>query len=237
MDIVTQAKLLMIYLGAAPVMWLMIGLSIVSIAIIVERLIFFLSVRTDFARLARTFAGHLRTGDLAAAQVLLERSRSLEAEVVSAGLEEAERGASAAREAMVGAAAAQRGKLDKRLGFLGTLGNNAPFVGLFGTVIGIILAFEELSREGANAAATTGVMSSIAEALVATAIGLLVAIPAVAAYNAFQRHIKSIVANTEALSAVLLTHLEAKAERTTLPATPLRAAHPPRAYVPCGAEG
>ena len=80
MDIVNQAKLLMISLGAAPVMWLMIGLSIISIAIIVERLIFFVSVRVDFATLARTFATHLRSGDLEAAHRELERSRSLEAE-------------------------------------------------------------------------------------------------------------------------------------------------------------
>ena len=208
MDIVTQAKQLMLSVGAAPVMWLMLALSVASLAVIVERTIFFLSVRSDFASLARMFSAHLRDGDLAAAQLLLQRSRSLEAEVVAAGLEEAERGAAAAREAMAGVQAVQRTRLDRRLGFLGTLGNNAPFVGLFGTVIGIILAFDELSRAGASAAATTGVMASIAEALVATAIGLFVAIPAVAAYNAFQRHLRAIAANIDALSRVLLTHLE-----------------------------
>lgn len=213
MDIVTQAKNLMITLGAAPVMWLMIALSLISIAIIIERAIFFFSVRGDFGRLARAFSGALRERDLDAARALLESSRSLEAEVVLAGLEEAERGASAAREAMAGATAVQRSKLDRRLGFLGTLGNNAPFVGLFGTVIGIILAFEELAKAGATAAATTGVMASIAEALVATAIGLFVAIPAVAAFNAFQRRIKQTLSNTEALSHILLVALEGEPVR------------------------
>jgi len=208
MDIVTQAKLLMLSLGAAPVMWLMVALSIISTIIIAERALYFFSLRCDFAALARAFTQHLCDGDLHGARGLLEESRSLEAEVVLAGLDESERGANAAREAMAGATAVQRTKLDRRLGFLGTLGNNAPFVGLFGTVIGIILAFEELSRAGATAAATTGVMSSIAEALVATAIGLFVAIPAVAAYNWFQRHARGIAANTEALSRILLVHLE-----------------------------
>jgi len=208
MDIVSQAKLLMLNLGAAPVMWLMIALSIISFAIIVERCLFFFAARCDFAALAAAFTRDLASSDYRAARELLESSRSFEAAVVLAGLVEAERGASAAREALAGASAVQRGKLDKRLGFLGTLGNNAPFVGLFGTVIGIILAFEELAQAGANAAATTGVMSSIAEALVATAIGLFVAIPAVAAYNAFQRKIRAIGANAEALSHVLLVHLE-----------------------------
>ncbi|MET0343311.1 MAG: MotA/TolQ/ExbB proton channel family protein [Polyangiales bacterium] len=235
MDIVTQSKQLMISLGAAPVMWLMLALSVASIAVIVERAIFFISVRSDFASLARNLSMHLRARDLAAAQLLLERSRSLEAEVVAAGLEEVERGAPAAREAMAGVQAAQRARIDRRLGFLGTLGNNAPFVGLFGTVIGIILAFEELSKAGASATATAGVMSSIAEALVATAIGLFVAIPAVAAYNAFQRHIRAIGANTEALSKVLLTYLEGAAVAPPAPAA--KSGSGPRQVLHFGTEG
>jgi biopolymer transport protein ExbB len=100
------------------------------------------------------------------------------------------------------------------LAFLGTLGNNAPFIGLFGTVIGIVQAFEALGKQGmgggaaaASAAAPTAVMSSIAEALVATAVGLAVAIPAVAAYNFYQRHTRAVLGNTEALTNVLLAHL------------------------------
>lgn len=229
MDIVTQAKQLMLAMGAAPVMWLMIALSIVSIAIIVERALFFASVRADFSALAQQLSEHLRACDLEAARALLEGSRALEAEVVLAGLDEAARGPRAAREAMAGMQAVQHGKLGRGLGFLGTLGNNAPFVGLFGTVIGIILAFEELSRAGASASATTGVMASIAEALVATAIGLFVAIPAVAAYNWFQRQIRAIGANAEALSRILLTHLEGLPARETWPAHERRtsAAHAP----------
>ena len=114
---------------------------------------------------------------------------------------------------MGGALALQRLRLERGLAYLGTLGNNAPFIGLFGTVIGIILAFEKLGQAGAMAGAASGsapgeVMASIAEALVATAIGLAVAIPAVAAYNYFQRRIKSILAATEALSKLLLSFLE-----------------------------
>jgi biopolymer transport protein ExbB len=136
--------------------------------------------------------------------------------VVVAGLVEADRGPQAAEEAMAGAAALQRMKLEKRLVYLGTLGNNAPFVGLLGTVIGIVQAFDELGKaakmqtaQTASTIAPQTVMTSIAEALVATAIGLLVAIPAVAAYNAFQRLTKSTLANTEVLSRILLAHLKA----------------------------
>jgi biopolymer transport protein ExbB len=112
------------------------------------------------------------------------------------------------RAALSSALALQKNVLERRLGLLGTLGSNAPFVGLLGTVIGIMLAFEELSLAGQTAQATQGVMSSIAEALVATAIGLCVAIPAVAAFNAFQRQVRSILGNGEALAHLLLVHLD-----------------------------
>jgi biopolymer transport protein ExbB len=126
----------------------------------------------------------------------------------------APRGPEAAAEAMIGATAVQRMRLERGLAYLGTLGNNAPFIGLFGTVIGIIMAFEELGVAGratagvASASASSAVMSSIAEALVATAIGLAVAIPAVAFYNYFQRRIKATVSNTEALTRIVLSWLK-----------------------------
>src|SRR5207302_6240787 len=107
--------------------------------------------------------------------------------------------------------ALERIRLERGLTFLGTLGNNAPFVGLLGTVIGVIEAFEALGTDGAAATAgTSSIMAGIAEALVATAIGLFVAIPAVAAFNFFMRRIQSIVANSDALSNVLLAHLSAE---------------------------
>ena len=77
----------------------------------------------------------------------------------------------------------ERLRYERGLAFLGTLGNNAPFVGLFGTVLGIIRAFHDLA--GNSLQGSQAVMAGIAEALVATAVGLLVALPAVATYNAF----------------------------------------------------
>ena len=218
-NLVEHVKRLMTSFGAAWVMWLMIGLSVISVAIMLERAWFFWSLRDDVGALARGLRDLLRKGDMAEAQRLLEASPSAEAAVVVAGLLEADRGAKSAEEAMEGAAALQRMKLEARLAYLGTLGNNAPFIGLFGTVIGIVQAFDELGKaakvpagQAANSAALApqGVMAAIAEALVATAIGLAVAIPAVAAFNAFQRMIKSKLANTEVLSRVLMAHLVAE---------------------------
>jgi biopolymer transport protein ExbB len=217
-NLVEHAKRLMTNFGASWVMWLLLMLSVVSVAIMLERGWFFYSLRDDLASLARSLSDYLRRGEVSEAKRLLENSPSAEAAVVVAGLVEADRGAEAAEEAMAGAAALQRMKLEKRLAFLGTLGNNAPFVGLLGTVIGIVQAFDELGKAAkvqanqaaASAIAPQAVMTSIAEALVATAIGLLVAIPAVAAYNTFQRLTRSTLANTEVLSRILMAHLKAE---------------------------
>jgi biopolymer transport protein ExbB len=224
MNLVEWLQRLMTNFGAGWVMWLLVVLSIMSVAIMLERLWFYWSLRDDLGRLAGDLRKLLRDNDLTGAKKRMESSPSAEAAVVSAGLVEADRGVKAAEEAMQGAAALQRMKLERRLAFLGTLGNNAPFIGLFGTVIGVVQAFEALSRQGAAAAATTAssmapqeVMAAIAEALVATAVGLAVAIPAVAMYNLFQRQAKSILANTEALTRVLLAHLSA-VEAGTAPA-------------------
>jgi biopolymer transport protein ExbB len=222
MHLVEWLQRLMSDFGAGWVMWIMIGLSVVSVAIMLERTWFYFSLRDDIAALADKLRKSLRASDLDEAKKLIESSPSAEAAVVSAGLAEADRGSRAADEAMKGAAALQRLRLERRLAFLGTVGNNAPFIGLFGTVIGVIQAFEALGKEDKVSAAATAaagmapqqVMAAIAEALVATAIGLFVAIPAVAAYNIFMRKSKAILANTEALSRVLLSHLVAETDST-----------------------
>jgi len=81
--------------------------------------------------------------------------------------------------------------LEKRLGILATFGNNAPFIGLFGTVLGIMQAFHDLGNSSQFGVKV--VMEGISEALVATAMGLFVAIPSVIAYNYFVRKIKTIL--------------------------------------------
>ena len=217
MNLVVWLQKIMVGFGAEWVMWLMIALSVISVAIILERGWFFWSLRDDLVILSKELRGSL-DHSIEAAKRRMEASPSAEAAVVSAGLAMADKGPKAAEEAMAGAAALQRMKLERRLAYLGTLGNNAPFIGLFGTVIGVVAAFDALGKASrqplaaaaSSAAAPTEVMSSIAEALVATAVGLAVAIPAVAANNFFQRLIKSTLANTEALSRVLLAYLKAE---------------------------
>jgi biopolymer transport protein ExbB/TolQ len=94
-------------------------------------------------------------------------------------------------------------ELDRGMTVLASLGSNAPFIGLFGTVLGIIQAFGTLS--GDLSGSTQGVMVTIAEALIATAVGLFVAIPAVLAYNGFSRRLKNLFIECESLRDLYLS--------------------------------
>lgn len=212
-------------LKASWVMWILLGLSVLDLVIIVERVAFLRSVRDDIPRLAAELDTLLRGGRVREALERIKASRSAEAAVVLAGLRHADLGPASAEKAMVGAAALERVRLERGLAVLGTVGNNAPFLGLLGTVIGVIEAFDILGQPTDSSAATQvastlapqAIMSSIAEALVATAVGLFVAIPAVAAFNYFQRRIQGVAAQTEALTNVLLAHLAAEASSDTPP--------------------
>jgi biopolymer transport protein ExbB len=200
-------------LKASWVMWILLGLSVVDLILVVERAAFLRSVRDDIPKLAAQLDTLLRAGRVREALLKMKESRSAEAAVAAAGLLHADLGPASAEKAMAGAQALQRVRLERGLTILGTVGNNAPFLGLLGTVIGVIEAFEILGRPvdaAVSALAPQAIMSSIAEALVATAVGLFVAIPAVAAFNYFQRRLQTIAANTEALSNVVLAHLSAE---------------------------
>lgn len=194
-------------LGAGWVMWLLIGLSIVCLAIMMERLYFFASTSDDIDSLRKDLLRLLRDGDLAGARKRMGESRSIEAAIANAALESSEDGSEAANERLAGEQQIAKLDMERNLVVLGTVGNNAPFVGLLGTVIGIIRAFHSLNESEGQV--TAGLMAEVGEALVATAIGILVAIPAVAAFNYFQRVIKSRIGRSQALGSVVLSHMMA----------------------------
>ena len=189
------------------VLWLLLGLSLLSVAVMVERWIFYRRRKVDFDSLREEFVKHLDKGDFEAAAKLLAKTNSLETNVVLAGLRGYAKGPESVEDLLSGAMSREKSFYERRLSILATLASNSPYIGLFGTVLGIVRAFKDLSKD--MAAASTGVMAGIAEALVATAIGLLVAIPAVVAYNVFKGMVKDAVTNTEALSRILLAELKA----------------------------
>ena len=192
-------------LGATWVMWLLIGLSVIMLGIVFERAYYYLASSDDFRRLRDDIAPMLKRGDLRAVSQRLERSRSFEAKVLGAGIDWADRGPEAASESMTSATQLAKLNMERNLAFLGTVGNNAPFVGLLGTVIGIIRSFHELNQSQGKLSDT--LMSEVGEALVATAIGIIVAIPSVAFFNFFQRVIRARLAQAETLNHELMAHL------------------------------
>jgi biopolymer transport protein ExbB len=193
-------------LGAEWVLWLLVVLSVLSIGVMIERAAFFLGRRL---KIADDVQRRLLMGDLAGAAAAVEGREGLEAAVVRAAAEHSAKGPQALREVI--SATVERGRIDyeRRLAFLGTLGNNAPFVGLFGTVLGIIRAFIDLAKNPAAGGAGS-VMAGISEALVATAVGLFVALPAVVAYNLFQRSLRRTTQRATALGHAAVAHLEAR---------------------------
>ena len=191
-------------LGTEWILWLLIVLSVVSIAIMIERFFFFTKMRIDFQSFSNALVKSLIDNDIDSAKRLCESKMSLESQVVLRGLSCRDKGVKAMEESMEGFLIGEKQVLDRGLMILGTLGNNAPFIGLFGTVIGIIMAFKDLASNPAGGPSV--VMAGISEALVATAVGLIVAIPAVIAYNAFNRTVKRHYANAEAVMRLILSH-------------------------------
>ena len=222
METVASIKDLLLHLGTAWVLWLLGVLSLTSVGVFIERWFAYRTQSADIVALARQLAAWLAAREFGLAIEGLRATGAVAARIAAAGLELAELGAAAAEHAMASATALERARLERRLSFLATVGNNAPFVGLLGTVIGVVAAFEELGHgapghgSGGAAAevASQAVMGAIAEALVATAVGLLVALPAVAAYNVLQRRVVELLDGGEVLARLVLAHLVADTAAT-----------------------
>jgi len=183
-----------IYGGSGWVMWLLIVLSVFSIAATVERLIFFRKNSGDVDALSDRVAALLEAGDQDGAEKLLANSPAIEASVILGALHWIKGGAESFHDAVDSQMTKKKKELDRGMYYLGTLGSNAPFIGLFGTVIGVLVAFHQLS-EGTDKGSMNNVMAGIAEALITTGVGLFVAIPAVVAYNWFQKKVGDVESN------------------------------------------
>ncbi len=212
-------------LGSAWVLYLLLGLSVVSVGIMIERVIFFRrNGRGGGEPLRAALLRALHADDEAGAERLLRESGTIEGGVVAAAFVFREGGGRAFGDALEAELSRARRGLEKGMNFLGTIGNNAPFIGLFGTVIGVIIAFQELGTASARSGAMGSVMSGIAEALVATGVGLFVAIPAVIAYNVAQKRIGDIEQDAIALGRLVSAWLETRDRRGALraPVEPAR---------------
>ena len=206
----TQRFLQLNLLGAEWVNWALVILSIIGLAITVDRLILYARTRERFASLQAALQDALRRQDLTAARGLVQ-SDSLVRNVLRAGLEavgRGERDPKAVEEEMLATLAAERSRYDERVAWLTTIANIAPLVGLLGTIIGVVGAFYGLGQAGTTqSAGNPQVMSSIAEALASTAFGIFVAVPGVVAYNLLKAHMGVRLREAESLMREVLANL------------------------------
>ena len=195
---IVQELLGFMLMGTEWVLWLLLFLSVYSVAITMERAWYFWKQRIDFENFVNSLNGFLISKDYKAAESFCEKTDAFEAKVALEGLKQRENSSHVLEGVMEGRSVQGRQEFDKGLMVLGTLGNNAPFIGLFGTVVGIIAAFHDLAANPEGGPSV--VMAGISEALVATAVGLMVAIPAVIAFNVFNRMIRKRMANAAVVS-------------------------------------
>lgn len=203
----------MALLGAEWVLYLLIALSVLSVWLIVDRIRFYRKAEAglaEFREKVRAAAAEQAWQQIR--QVANERSQKklLDAPDFESGLSTAlmEHNQGQAQSPKVLSEVANdalirtRVSWERHLATLATIGSNAPFVGLFGTVLGIIQAFHHLNSQ--TDAGLSAVSAGISEALIATAVGILVAIPAVVAFNLFQRKVRAALSEAEALKSYLI---------------------------------
>ena len=173
-------------------------MSIWSLAVMIDRYLYFSAARKQSREFAPKVAGALKDSKLEEAIKIADRSKKSHlAEVVTAGLQEFksqqgvvnEETIESSKRALERAEAIVHAKLKRGLGVLATIGSTAPFVGLLGTVIGILNAFQQIATQ--KSSGIGAVAGGISEALVTTAFGLLVAIPAVMTFNYFSGRVES----------------------------------------------
>jgi len=185
-------------------LWLLVLLSVLSLAFILERAFTLKKVRNDSAQISDKLRDLLQSNQLVDLEDLAKNRDTLEGRALSYGLRHVrEHGVHGLEEIFSAYALNERPRLEKYLNFLATVGSNAPFIGLLGTVFGIMDAFRGMAQSQGDA---TAVMIGISKALVATAVGLMVAIPAVIAYNYFQKRVRGVLQNLESVKELCVAY-------------------------------
>jgi biopolymer transport protein ExbB/biopolymer transport protein TolQ len=205
--------------GVCVILFIM---SIWSLAVMIDRALYFSAARKQSREFAPKVAGALKEGRLDEAVKVADRNKKSHlAEVVTAGLQEfrnygsggaiTEEQIEASQRALERSEAIVHAKLKRGLGALATIGSVAPFVGLFGTVVGILNAFQQIATQ--KTSGIGAVAGGISEALVTTAFGLLVAIPAVMTFNYFTNRVESFDVEMDNSSSELVDYFLKQSHR------------------------
>jgi biopolymer transport protein ExbB/TolQ len=208
---------------------LLLGASVVALGVAIERLIALWGVSERSRNLGEIVQKHLLRGDVVAARTAAERSDAVAADIFLAGFDRWERSRASGGNGVESAVERERAqvglKLRRNLWLLATIGSITPFVGLFGTVAGIMRSFKDLGVdvEAGGTGGSAAVMTGISEALVATAVGILVAVQAMVFYNYFQARLSRVLVELRLLGDEFVETLKERA----VPGVPAAAQPPP----------
>jgi biopolymer transport protein ExbB len=170
-------------------MWLLLLISVVGLAVVIERLVFFATQHGDTKGLLRAIGQKIAGDDIDGAIKVCRSQRGMLPRILEFGLQRGEKNRADITDALSIALMEHLNSLERNLGIIGTIAVIAPFVGLFGTVLGIIRAFSDIALKGNSTPAV--VAAGVSEALVTTATGLIIAVIAVVFFNYFKTRIKS----------------------------------------------
>jgi biopolymer transport protein TolQ len=192
----TERFLAIAQVGDQFILWLLVGLSVISIAFILERFFVLRSIGSKSKVVREKIKVALASQNDEVIEEIGKDVSTLEGRALSYGLKHVKTSGSKGLEELFNSIVLmEKPDLERYLNFLATLGSNAPYIGLLGTVMGIMKAFHDLSVS--SEAGQQTVMAGISSALVATAAGLFVAIPAVLAYNYYSKQAKGILQNLD----------------------------------------
>jgi biopolymer transport protein ExbB len=184
-------------------MYILLFCSFLSIAILLERIIYYRKrSKTKRAEFMTRIKRALKTGDVKRAMEICKDTNAPFSNIVSSGLELHGRSEKEISNAMEREITVETTKLERYVSIVGTIGNTAVYIGLFGTVLGIIRAFHDIAAAGAGGMSI--VIGGVAEALVCTATGLFVAIPAVIAFNYFTKKVENFLNDMELCASELI---------------------------------
>ena len=182
--------------ATSPTLMVLLVCSIISVIFILERALYYFVHLEDSDKIMSQIKPMLARKDIAGALAFCRRRRGPMRRILAASLENIQESLENLTSLISSLIKKEEVVLERFLGILGTLGNTAPFIGLLGTVIGIIKAFQSLAAAGSGG--PNVVAAGIAEALIATAAGLTVAIPAVIFYNYYVSKVRQTVTDIEA---------------------------------------
>lgn len=200
----TERLIIISSIAHEGILWCLMLLSVISVAVMLDRFFFLRNARLESALILSEMMSAVESGRNSHMKLIYDKYSLLPMGYIlqTAWDHIINKGSSGLEELISSQIMTHKLKLEKRLGFLATLGSNAPFIGLLGTIFGVMESFEAL---GSPNGSVDVVMVGISKALVATAVGLVVAIPAITAYNYLQKQWKIVVYHMESMKEVALS--------------------------------